>query len=61
MIDNIIFISTDRRTPILKPGFSSAIILTTIVTFSIKGHLDKKSFKKNDFGKFSVTVSAIDS
>ena len=27
----------------------------------MKGHLHKKSFRTNKFGKFSVTVSAIDS
>ena len=30
-------------------------------TFSIKGHLHKKIFRANNFEKFSVTVSAIDS
>ena len=27
----------------------------------MKGHLHKKSFRMNNFGKFSVTVSAVDS
>ena len=31
------------------------------ITFSIKGYLHKKSFRMNKFGKYSVTVSAIDS
>ena len=26
----------------------------------MKGHLDKKSFRTNNFGKFSVTVSTIE-
>ena len=44
----------------LKTGFSSAVIFTILVHLSL-GHLHKKSFRTNNFGKFSVTVSAIDS
>ena len=65
MIDNIFFISkalNDMLLPIFKNWFQFCYnIHHYSTTFSIKGHLHKKSFRTNNFGKFSVTVSAIDS
>ena len=65
MIDNILFISKALNKilpPIFKNWFQFCYnIHHYSTTFSIKGHLHKKSFRTNNFGKFSVTVSAIDS
>ena len=65
VIDNILFISkamNNMLPPIFKNWFQFCYnIHHYSTTFSIKGHLHKKSFRTNNFGKFSVTVSAIDS
>ena len=65
MIDNILFFSKALNKilpPIFKNWFQFCYnIHHYSTTFSIKGHLLKKSFRTNNFGKFSVTVSAIDS
>ena len=60
-IDNILFISkamNDMLPPIFKNWFQFCYnIHYYSTTFSLKGHLHKKSFRMNNFGKFSVTVS----
>ena len=65
MIDNILFISKALNNilpPIFKNWFQFCYNIHHYkTTFSIKGHLHKKSLWTNNFGKFSVTVSAIDS
>ena len=44
-----------------KTGFSSAIIFTPIVFLLWKAIFIKKSYRMNDFGKFSVNISVVDS
>ena len=65
MIDNILFISkavNNVLPPIFKNWFQFCYNIPHYsTTFSIEGHLHKKSFRTNNSGKFSVTVSAIDS
>ena len=65
MIDNILFICKSVNNilpPIFKNWFQLCYnIHHNSANFSIKGHLHKKSFSTNNFGKFSVTVRAIDS
>ena len=65
MIDNILSISKAMNymlPPIFKNWFQFCYnIHHYSTTFSIKGHLHKKSFRMNNFGKFSVIVSTIDS
>ena len=49
-------------TPILKSWFQFCYnIHVYSTTFFMKDHPYKKSFKTNNFGKFSITASAIDS
>ena len=65
MIDNILFIikpMNNMLPPIFKNWFQfSCNIHHYSTSFSITGHLHKKSFRTNNFGKFSVTLSATDS
>ena len=65
MIDNILFVSKAKNNmlpPFFKNWFQFCYNIHHYgTTFSIKDHLHKKSFRKNNFGKFSVTVSAINS
>ena len=65
MVDNILFISKALNNilpPIFKNWFQLCYNIHHYSTTSyVKVHLQKKSFKTNNFGKFSVTVSAIDS
>ena len=65
MIDNIFFISkaiNNILPSIFKNWFQFCYnIHHYSTTFSIKDHYHKKSYGTNNFGKFSVTVSAIDS
>ena len=65
MIDNILFISkalNNMLPPIFKNWFQFCYNIPHYSTTSfVKDHLHKKSFRTNNFGKFSVTVSAIDS
>ena len=64
MMDNILFIRkalNNMLPPIFKYWFQFCCnIYQYSTTSSIKSHLHKKSFRTNNFGKFSVTVSAID-
>ena len=65
VIDNILFISkalNNMLTPIFKNWFQFCYnIHHYSANFSIKGHLHRKSFRANNFGNFSVTVSVIGS
>ena len=65
MIDNVLFISkawNNILPPIFKNWFQFCYNIHHYnTTFSIKGYLHKNSFRANNFGKFPVTVSAIDS
>ena len=65
MIDNILFISkalNNMLPPLFKNWFQFCYnIHHYSTTSSMRGHLHKKSFRTNNFGKFSVTVSANDS
>ena len=65
MIENILFIFkvlNNMLPPIFKKWFQFCYnIHHYSTTSSVKGYLHKKSFRRNNFGKFSVTVSAIDS
>ena len=65
VINSILFISkalNNMLPPILKSWFQFCYnIHHYSTTFSMKGHLRKKSFRTNNFEKFSVTVSTIDS
>ena len=64
MIENNLFISkamNNMLPPILKTGFSSAKILTTIVQLSLKKSIFIKTITTNNFRKLSITVSVIDS
>ena len=64
MIENFIFIKkalNNMLPPIFKNWFQFYNIHHCSKTSSIKGHLHKKSFSTNNFGKFSVTLSVIDS
>ena len=65
MINNILFISKAMNI-MLPPIFKNRCqfcynIHHYSATFSIKVHLHKKYFRTNNFGKFSVTLSAIHS
>ena len=64
MIDNILFISKvlNNMLPTLFKNWSHFCynIHHCSTTSSVEGHLPKKSFRTNNFGKLSVTVSAID-
>ena len=65
MINNTIFINkalNNKLPPIFKNRFQSCYnIHHYSTTSSVKDHLHKKSFRVNNVGKFSVTISAIDS
>ena len=65
MIENILFICkalNNMLPPIFKTWFQFCYnIHHYSTTSSVKGYLHKKSFRRNNFGKFSVPVSAIDS
>ena len=65
MIENILFIFKvlNNMLPLIfKNWFQFCYnIHHYSTTSSVKGYLHKKSFRRNNFGKFFVTVSAIDS
>ena len=65
IIDNILFISEAQNNMlplIIKNWFQFCYNINHYsTTSSMKGYLHKKSFRTNNFGKFSVTVIAIDS
>ena len=63
MINNILFISkalNNMLPPMFKNWFQFCYNIHRYrTTFFMKGHLHRKSFRMNNFGKFSATVSAI--
>ena len=65
MIDNILFISkalNNMLPPIFKSRFQFCYDIHHYrTTSSMKDYLHKKSCRMNNFGKFSVSVSAVDS
>ena len=65
MIDNVLYISktlNNMLTPIFKNWFQFCYNIRHYSTNSSKKvHLHEKCLKRNNFGKLSVIVSAIDS
>ena len=62
MTENALFVSkalNNMLPPIVKNWFKFCYNIHHYSAPSMKGHLHSKSFRTNNFGKFSITISAM--